>query len=203
MSACDCGVRCGPRTPAGPVGAGAARRKSVSAHTPLVPRRVGGDARRQAPPAQSARAASPPPARTDGTRREESLHPISCCAVFPLRTVWRWRRRRRPGRTSVARSAASRLACAPDSGGDDGGALEAARSSQRVKMRPQADHLATALRPGTEGKRGPRICGRRRIFSAPTSGPARVITLSGRRTSSRGLRHSLSMTSQRPTSKTA
>ena len=70
--------------------------------------------------------------------------------------------------------------CAPDSGGDDGGALEAARSSQWVKMQPQADHLATELRPGTEDKRGPRIGSRRRIFSAPTSGPASVSTLPGR-----------------------
>ena len=86
----------------------------------------------------------------------------------------------RSGRTSVARASASRIGGAPDSGGDDGGALEAARSSPRVKMPPQADHRATAWRPGTEDKRGPRIGSRRRIFSAPTSGPASVSTLPGR-----------------------
>jgi hypothetical protein len=47
-------------------------------------------------------------------------------------------------------------------------------------MQPQADHLATAWRPGTEDKRGPRIGSRRRIFSAPSSGPASVSTLPGR-----------------------
>jgi len=47
-------------------------------------------------------------------------------------------------------------------------------------MPPQADHLATAWRPGTADKRGPRIGSRRRIFSAPTSGPASVSTLPGR-----------------------
>jgi hypothetical protein len=47
-------------------------------------------------------------------------------------------------------------------------------------MPPQADDLATAWRPGTEDKRGPRIGSRRRIFSAPTSGPASVSTLPSR-----------------------
>jgi hypothetical protein len=146
ISACDCGVRCGPRTPAGPVGAGAARRKSVSAHTRSVARRVGGDARRHAPPAQSARAASQQPDRTDGTRRENRSTRFPAARCSPSARVWRCRRRRRSGRTSVA------------------------RSSPRVKMPPQADHRATAWRPGTEDKRGPRICSRRRIFSAADLG---------------------------------